>query len=374
MQAPMTQPQRTQAMASTVMRRLARRSTEADAAVTPSRALRLALCRSAEACSGMQINVLGILDEVLPLDTLLGVLDASLMLVAVETAEGHVGLVGIDLQARAAMIEMQTTGKLRPVPADPRPATRTDVTLMTPWFSAFLDQLVAMTPGTALDGWADGFAVGAAVADLRAAGMLLAPVDYRLVRMTVDLGLEGRDGQIVLALPVSRIALSPAPQPTVDWADRLHHAVMAAPSDLHAVLHRMQLSIAAVEGFEVGQILPLDGGNVAGVRVEGVDARLVAFARLGQAAGMRAVRIEAPAPARLSERAQRFPAASATLVNCGAGSAADAENDATHDAMPDATLPETPADMAEMLHESDMDGYSHVPTSPDASAGFAEDE
>lgn len=370
----MTQPQRSQATTSTVMQRLARRRTESDTAVTPSRALRLALCRSAEACSGLQINVLGILDEVLPLDALLGVLDASLMLVTLETAEGHVGLVGIDLQARAGMIEMQTTGRLRPIPADPRPATRTDVALITPWYSAFLDQLVAMTPGTLLDGWADGFTVGAAVADLRAAGMLLAPVDYRLVRMTVDLGLEGRDGQIVLALPVSRTALSPAPQPTVGWADRLHNAVMTAPSDLHAVLHRMQLSIAAVEGFTVGQILPLDGGNVAGVRIEGVDARLVAFARLGQAAGMRAVRIEAPAPARLSERAQRFPAASATLVNCGAGSAADDDIYGAHDAMPDASLPDISADMAEVLHESDMDGYSHVPTSPDANAGLAEDD
>jgi flagellar motor switch protein FliM len=376
----------TEATTLTVMQRLARARPVAapDAAVpvTPSRALRLALARAAESSVGLQITVQGISEIVLSLDDLLATLDDALLLIGLGDGGVPVGLAGIDLQARAAVIEMQTTGRLRPVSADPRPVTGTDAALVTPWVSAFLQELVLTTPGTPLEGWASGYVAGQIVAGKRAAGMTLSELDYRLVRLTLDFGMGERRGQMLVALPVSRIpAPAPPALPKAEWADLLRNVVMSAPSDLHVVLHRMRLSIGAVERLEVGQILSLPGVTVQSVRVEGSNSRLVARARLGQVSGMRAARIETAVVPELSElgHANHWPHAALP-----AGRPLQ-DDDTTYGGMHviggavlempingqrDIALPgEHSRTMAldEDLEETDMDGYSFVP-SPDPDA------
>ena len=291
-------------MAGSVLRRLAQaaRPVAVSAPVTPSRALRMALTRAAQDQIGLAITVLGITEEVVTLDDLLRLIDPDMLLIALEEGEGLCGVAGIDLQTRAAVIEMQTMGQLRGLPADPRPVTSTDAAMTAPLIAGFLDELSLGTQGTPLHGWVDGYAVGGRVGGVRAAGLALREAAYRLVRLTIDLGVAERQGAIMLTLPVTRDA---APVVVADpghaWADLLGANVAQAPANLHAVLHRMRLPLHAVEGFRVGQVLSLPGIGVGSVRLEGPDGRLVAQARLGQSAGLRAVRLTLQPVADMSE-------------------------------------------------------------------------
>jgi hypothetical protein len=68
---------------------------------------------------------------------------------------------------------------------------------------------------------------------------------------------------------------------------------MRAQTQVEAILHRLRLPLAAAEGRAPGQVVPLPGVTVASVRLASAGLDL-GPARLGQVAGMRAVRIETP--------------------------------------------------------------------------------
>ena len=286
----------------TVLKRLARPSSSAagparPGPVSPTRALRLAMVRAAENRVGLVVNVLGITEEIVTLEDLLRLIEDEHLLLALNNQQGLCGLAGIDLQTRAAVIEMLTTGVLRTSPADPRAVTATDAAMIAPLITGLLEEIRLQTDGTALQGWTADYAVGGRVANTRAAGLDMVDTSYRLVRLTLDLGAGERQGMILLALPVTReMTKAQMPDAAADWTAALAAAVGQAPADLHAVLHRMRLSLRQINGLQVGQMLALPGITVGSVRLEAPDGRVVARVRLGQMAGLRAVRLQSPPP------------------------------------------------------------------------------
>lgn len=287
-----------------VLKRLARAPLDAGvtAPVSPSKALRLAMIRAAEVRVGLVVSVLGITEEVVPLEDLLRLIEDEHLLLALNGDRGLCGLAGIDLQTRAAVIEMQTTGLLRATPADARAVTATDAAMIAPLIGGFLAEAGLTTAGTPLAGWTANYAVGPRVINTRAAGLAMVDTTYRLVRLTLDLGAGERQGMIQIALPLSpEMKVPQAPDAAAAWSAAIAAAVGNAPADLHAVLHRMRLSLRQIDGFHVGQIIAMPGVTVGSVRLEGADGRVLARARLGQFTGLRAVRIQAPAPVEMTD-------------------------------------------------------------------------
>ena len=141
-----------------MLKRLARAPLDAGltAPVSPSKALRLAMIRAAEVKVGLVLSVLGITEEIVPLDDLLRLIEDEHLLLALNGDVGLCGLAGIDLQTRAAVIEMQTTGVLRASPADPRAVTATDAAMIAPLIAGFLADACDTTQGTPLAGWTAG--------------------------------------------------------------------------------------------------------------------------------------------------------------------------------------------------------------------------
>lgn len=291
-----------------ILRRIARGGSGGPPApsLTPARALRLAFARAAERAAGLAVAVLGVADEVAPLDDLLARLEPGLMLLGVERG-GTAGLLALDAEARAAVVEAQTLGRPSAQAAEPREVTAVDAALATPLAQAFLDEAGAATAGTALDGWVGPARAGARLHSGREAALALPDGDYRAVRLTLDLGAGGRQGLCLLLLPVALRAPAPPLPAGEDWREGLGEQVMAAPAEVLAVLHRLRLSLAEAEGLEVGLVLPLPGVTVASVRLQGPGGADLGPARLGQVAGMRAVRLEAPPPPTLGEIAPPGP-------------------------------------------------------------------
>ena len=273
--------------------------------LTSSRAVRLVLSKVAQDCAGLALTVSSVADDSDDLDAMLAGLPDGLMLVQLLRDDRAVGLIALDQQLRAAVLEITTTGALLPQPADDRAPTGTDRFLCDPLIKGFLDSFPDAVRGTSLEGWAETAVAGDLFDSTRTAGLVLDDGRYRAVQMTVELGTTDRQGLLLMVLPV----LKPQPEVPVpvdlpvDWSHAFPAAVETAPAQLVAELHRFSLPLSVVEGFAKGTVLPLDGCSVASVRLRASDGRVVARARLGQSAGMRAVRLEMPPAPDLRELA-----------------------------------------------------------------------
>jgi flagellar motor switch protein FliM len=184
-------------------------------------------------------------------------------------------------------VEAQVLGRVSASPCEPREPTAADAALARPLLEAFLTEAEAAVEGTPLAGWLAGPTLGERVASPREAALLLRDGRYRAVRLTLDLGAGERQGLVLILALVAERPAQHEPTPTVA------PQVLRSEARLDAVLHRLHLPLSEAEGLAVGQVLPLPGVTVASARIE-AGGVVLGPARLGQVAGMCAVRIETP--------------------------------------------------------------------------------
>lgn len=271
-------------------------ATVTEVPVTASRAMRLAVTRAAERTIGLQVTVNGVSEDVLTLEGVQSALRDDLLLLKLKKRDDLIGVLALDANFIAAIVEVQTTGQVGSAAPEPRPVTLIDLMLAQPVLNGLFAQLLETTPQTALDGWTTDVTHVDRFDDVRAIGLALAHVDYRLMRMAIDLGGSDRTGELLLALPCLRAKPAPAEQAPsqADWAETLRATVYEAPAALTAVLHRFDLPLHTANDLRVGQVLALPGCTVNSVTLVGPDGIRVARAKLGQAAGHIAVRLENP--------------------------------------------------------------------------------
>jgi flagellar motor switch protein FliM len=190
------------------------------------------------------------------------------------------------------VIEMQTTGKVGPVPPPPRRPTAVDAALAAGLVDAALAAFDAATLGMSEPPPIRGARQAGRVADLRAAALLLGEGATQVTRIELDLGGGVRAGVMVLMMP-------PAPPRGQDGrrvlADDLRPVVMEGQVTLRAVLHRTALPLARIRSLAPGERIAVPGAALGAVAVEGADGRVVAQARLGQVEGWKALRLTLPA-------------------------------------------------------------------------------
>ena len=280
-----------------LMRRLVR-SPAPPPSLTPARALRLAMVRAAERSINLHLAVLGVSEDSGPLDDLLSRLEDGLLMIALYEGAEPVGLIALDAEARAAAIEVQTFGKLLPSSPEAPAVTSADAALARPFLAAFLCEMQTAVEGTSRGGWTRNPRLTSRLPGAREAAMLLADGTYRVVRLTLDLGAGERQGLALAMIRLPGMTKSAADARPADAT--VAEQVMGAQAMLTAVLHRISLPLSEAEALEVGQVLALPGVTVASVRIEagGVD---LGPGRLGQVAGMRAVRMEQPLAPYLEE-------------------------------------------------------------------------
>lgn len=262
--------------------------------LTSSRAVRLAMSRAADEAHDMAVSVLGMREEILPLDELNRAIEPELLLIGLKRDDELVGLAALDFQLRAATLEAQSVGRVLAFSPEERPATKTDAFLVTPLVAMFLKMLDETTDNTDLDGWTEGAKAGHRVESVRVAALSLPDREYRLVRLTLDLGAGDRQGEIAVILPAARRPVPEAvlPKDHANWDAAFRRAVMDAPATLDAILHKFRMSIQAAEGLAPGLVIPLPGCTVDSVKLIDPRGGVAGKARLGQFAGMRAVRID----------------------------------------------------------------------------------
>jgi flagellar motor switch protein FliM len=265
-----------------------------DVPITSSRAIRLAITRAADLTHDLALGVSALREEVVSLDDLLAAFDSSWMLIAMTSDKHITGLAALDLNMRAALVEVQTMGKVLDDAPEDRKPTGTDAGMAQPLISAFLAQLQDTAKRTPLDGWALNVDVGDRINSARAAGLVLDECKYRLIRISVDLGAGNRQAELALALPSRAEVCGKVIKPEIsgDWETRFCTVINGSQAQLDAILHKFSIPLHRAEALAVGQVFPLPGCTVSSVKLIAGDGRKVASARLGQSGGMRAVRIE----------------------------------------------------------------------------------
>lgn len=269
----------------------------ADAPLTSSRALRVAMTRAADKALGLSLTVQSVSEEILGLDDAIGTFPTEFLYISMICDGEIIGMMGVDSQLRAASIEMQTMGRLSKNNPAERAATGADMTMLMPLCTMLMAQIAETTMGSELEGWTTGVTLGPKFESLRAAGLAVEDAEFRTMRLSIDLAVSERRAELLLMLPNHQLAPKVEAVKVADlsWGAKMSAAVALAPATLDAILHRMTLPLGFVDTLKVGDEIPLLGATVGSVRLFAPDGVLVSEARLGQSGGKRAVRIQ-PAP------------------------------------------------------------------------------
>ncbi len=144
----------------------------------------------------------------------------------------------------------------------------------------------------------------------------LAPdyIDVLVMRLTLTLAEAGRKGACDLILPLSALDVIRASievranqaareRPNDLWKTLMRRAAAAAPVPVDAVLHRQSLSLAALQGLRVGQVLEIPRQAAEAIQLTiaqpGRRTALIATGRLGAFQDAKVVKLETPIDRRL---------------------------------------------------------------------------
>ncbi len=285
----------------------AQRSVAAGSVATGSggsaeRALRLALARAARDAMGLALDVPQATQDRMALAELVDLPpDRALMLMLDQNRGDGLGLIVLSPALLSGVVEMLTTGRVTAAPPPNRRPTRTDAAMLAALIDAALIGWEVGLQDDADKAWATGWRYASFVDDTRTLGLLLDDTPYQVIRAEVSLMDGAKSGPLILALP-DRAARSDAlPQPAT-VTDHSFSAHLAAQVDsvtarLDAVVGRLTVPLARLSTLLPGEVLPLPLAGIDRIRLVGLDGRLVGEGRLGQARGLRAIRLTMEVPA-----------------------------------------------------------------------------
>ncbi|MDF1803154.1 FliM/FliN family flagellar motor C-terminal domain-containing protein [Thalassovita sp.] len=254
------------------------------------RALTRALGRAAELGLNLPLVIGEVEETKLDRDSLLAQVEEGGLMVSLDRDDGPPGLIVLDLQFLAALIEVQTLGRVFDKLASARTVTRTDAAVAMPLIDGTLtgfDRLLEETDGATSFA---GYHFGAWVKDLRTLAAQLPDGEYTLFQLSVRIGAGDRAGQMLVALPyVPPIEEPVAEQPPAQALFR--EEVMDAPARLETILYRLDMSLDAVAALKPGDAVTVPLKSLGEIRLHTGDRQIVASGVLGQVDGSRAVRL-----------------------------------------------------------------------------------
>lgn len=282
--------------------------------MTPAKALRLALAKTADRLFDLVLTVTTVEQITLAHGKMRDVAGNDGLLIVLDGAGGACGAAKFDTQILAGLIEVQTTGVVKPVEVEPRPVTVTDAAMVAPAVNAMMQGFDAELNEAWPGHQAQGFRFGDMIEDGRALALLLDAPEYDLFRLTVDLAEGAKTGVLTLILPV---------QPQIDEAAQRQRAqadnstgfkgnALEAPVTMDVIVARVRMPLNEVCQLKMGSILPVPAEALSKTELVAAGNHVVSEVLLGQMNGFKAVRF---AP---SEAAQ-LPDASEPVIHVSKG-------------------------------------------------------
>lgn len=265
------------------------------------RSWRLALARAASEELNLALDVENLRIQSQSLAEVMELPFAGALIAVLQGPAEGTGLIVLTPDVVAALIEVQTLGKVGSQPLDPRKPTRTDAAMVAPLLDAALVTLEAELAQEADLVWAGGFRYASFLDDPRPLGLLMEDFGYRMLTADISLGLGARKGTLYMALPAKGRGSTPAyvAKPQEDatvaaqgFAQALAEQVEASGCVLDAVLSRVHLPLSQVMAFEVGELVPLGRATIDRLHLSTMSGAPLVQGKLGQHRGMRAIRLE----------------------------------------------------------------------------------
>ncbi|WP_238367394.1 FliM/FliN family flagellar motor C-terminal domain-containing protein [Mesobacterium pallidum] len=262
-------------------------------AMPPAKALRLSVSRAAEKLWGLPVRIQGIHQEIVGQEEFLESLDDSMLLLLTDGPLGAMGAVAMDQQTVAALVEVQTMGKVLRARAAERQPTRTDASVSEPLVNEMLQGLSINLAEDRNGWWADGFRYGDMVEDVRTLGLILTAPEMQVFRMSIDFDSGAKEGELTLALPVrekpEKVERPPTGKPKADFGAEFENV----EAELDVVLATLPMTLAQAERLAPGMVLELPPDALSRVRLctRGTCPRMVG--QLGQVNGFRALKLNA---------------------------------------------------------------------------------
>ena len=260
--------------------------------MSPAKALRLSLAQAADTHFDLALNVATVEQMRVPPGEAVRSLGEEGLLVLLDGAQGARAALRLDPQFLAALIEVQTTGTVRPGVARNRPATPTDAAMVAPLFDALFERFDERMAEGFEGHVARAFRFGDRIEEPRGLSLVLTERDYDLFRITADLGPGAKTGRLDLLLPVAAsVTRKTEGVPPARAAHGIREVTLSAPVVLDTVMARVNLTLRDVWAFRPGQIVPLAREALSSAQLVGTGGHLVAKVHLGQINGWRAVRL-----------------------------------------------------------------------------------
>jgi flagellar motor switch protein FliM len=290
----------------TVIHRKARASREEyqARAMSPAKALRLALAQASDKLFDLPMIVAAVEQVEISQTALRPEFADGGLMVLLDGPRGARGAVRVDTALLAALIEIQTTGRVTGRGMRGRAVTRTDAAIAAPLIDAALGGAEAKLAEDArgpegedtaphmAPHWVAGYRFGVMMEDARGMALALGAPAFHVFRMMVEVGNEGHPGAVTFLLPVPETPARPVADAKSSALQRtLEQSAMNVPVSLEAVLGRVTLPLDKVCKLEVGGVLPFAADQRLQIRLEASQKHVVAVARLGQLNGARAVRL-----------------------------------------------------------------------------------
>lgn len=256
--------------------------------MSPVKALRLGLARTADSLFDLALTVSMVEQVKLLQENMADTLADDGLLLLIEGG-GHAGAVRLDLQFLTALIEAQTTGKVRAAIARPRAVTRTDAAIAAPLIDGVMAEMQAhMRTDHEDDGLSD-FKCAGMVGDLHALGLILTAPSYELYTVSAEIANGAKSGTFHLILPQMPTPGNGAPDP--DLASALSENLLNTTITLEAIVARLSLPLSRIFTLRKGQVFPLDAESLQRIELTGAKGHVAAKGALGRMNGCRALRL-----------------------------------------------------------------------------------
>lgn len=261
--------------------------------------MRLALAQAAEGVAGLALIAGPVDDRSASLAAMAGELSETALIALLEGPDSRFGLAVLDGDLVAALIEMQTTGRVVPHPAPPRAPTRTDAVMCADMIDRLLEIVEDRTgrAGLACAPQMTGYRFAVALAEPRTVAITLADQPYRLLSVPVDLGGGAKSGRFDLIVPAGAPRPASARGGDTGFAKAMEAQVMASGVALSATLCRIEMTLAELAALTPGEVIAIPARALSEIAIEGLDGVAVGRGRLGQSNGHRAVRLTLLDPA-----------------------------------------------------------------------------
>jgi hypothetical protein len=259
-------------------------------AMSPNKALRLGLALAAEKGMDLALDVTDVRHVKLPHRALEVTLDNDSLLVLLEGQNGEPGALAVDMQVLAGLVEFQTLGQVIPKAVVDRVPTKVDAALITPFLEDALMRYVRMLgeEGEA-PYWLQHYKFGAMMLDTRTLSLAMAAQDYHMFVLDVKLERGKKSGTMALLFPDVQVLLDEPDDAAETDAEKFQNGVKEATTLLNAVVGKISLPIAQIQGLQVGDTLALPEAAMKNAKLEAPSGEAIAEVHIGQLNGMRAV-------------------------------------------------------------------------------------